>query len=812
VPAPARGCAPASIRRTVRAVPAVAGRVGVAAGRVRAAVGRAAGAAGARATVAGLIGLSAWLWFAVGPASLQRPVIRLVTPIFGGMVAYGQWRIGRDPRLAAGPARFWRILSLAMITYTAGMAVDLLAVVVPMPPGVSLADLGEMALYPIAGAFTIVALVAFPTHVNSGIERVKIGLDVAIVLFGCATFVWYFLASYRWQPSDGLGALSGGLILPALTLVAGFAILRIALAGAHVISRPTMICFFLAAVSEATGVFIGARPNTTAGRFTSGLQIAGLLACVIGVEVQMRWRRREEARAPAWRRPFTVLPYLALSGTVVLLLAAIGDLLNYRAWVVSIGVLALCAAVMLRQFTSLVENSRLLSANRTLAGRLGHQAYHDDLTGLVNRALFARRVGDALARARGSEAIVSVLFIDLDDFKIVNDSLGHQAGDELLAAVAQRLRNAVRKQDILGRLGGDEFAVLVAETAPAAVPAVAQRVITALSQPFRLPDAHVQVAASVGIAIAAGGVGTAAELLRNADVAMYAAKSAEKGGWRVFQPQMLESLLRRHELRAELAQAVHRGELAVYYQPIVDLTTGRVHGAEALVRWPRADGRLDVAAEFLPLAEETGLITEIDQYVLWRACEQGARWQARMPDGARFAMHVNVSARQLLRPEYAVEVEQALHATGMPAASLTLEITETGLARDQDGAVDRLAALNKVGVHLAIDDFGTGYSSLAYLRRMPVDVLKIDKTFTEELRTDTAVAPLARAVIGLATNLGMRTVAEGVESLEQARRLVRLGCRDGQGYLFGQPLTAAALSTILDLQSLTSGTDARLYR
>jgi diguanylate cyclase (GGDEF)-like protein len=712
------------------------------------------------------------------------------------MTATGQRWISRDPRLSVAAARFWRILSLAMFTYTAGMIGDLVSLAIKHRPGFSVAEAGETLLYPVGALFTVVALVVFPTTAQSRMERIKIGLDVAIVLFGSATFVWYFVASPRWHPSDGWQKLSSGLVLPALSLVAGFAILRIAMAGANVISRSTMSCFIFAAASEAAAIVLDKPAGTPVGRLGLTLQTLGLTACVVGIAIQARSDPMRSTAPAKWRRPFTVLPYGALTATVVLLLIVIGTDLDYRGSVVALGVLTVCAAVIARQLASLRENSRLLSANRQLTVRLQHQAFHDQLTALVNRTLFTERVGQALDRARGGHQSVAVLFIDLDDFKIVNDSLGHQAGDELLIAVAARLHSTLRAQDTLGRLGGDEFAILVEDGSPTAPTAVAQRVITALSSPFRMSDAQVTVEASVGVAIASGNEADPAELLRNADVAMYAAKHLQKGGWRVFEPAMLVALRHRHQLRAALLRAVDRDEFDVYHQPIVDLVDGTVHGTEALVRW-RRDGSLVPPGEFIPLAEETGLIAEIDQRVLFRACHQAVQWQTPLPGGGPFALHVNLSARQLHRPDLVTDVARALHASGLAAGRLTLEITESGLGNDHEAAIQRLDGLARLGVHLAIDDFGTGYSSLAYLRRMPVDLIKIDKVFTDELLCEAVTAPLAQAVIVLATTLGMETVAEGIEHPMQASRLLELGCRYGQGFHFGEPLPADEMRELL---------------
>jgi EAL domain-containing protein (putative c-di-GMP-specific phosphodiesterase class I) len=282
---------------------------------------------------------------------------------------------------------------------------------------------------------------------------------------------------------------------------------------------------------------------------------------------------------------------------------------------------------------------------------------------------------------------------------------------------------------------------------------------------------------------------------------MYAAKNANKGCWRVFEPAMLDALLERHQLQEALVLAVERDEFLVYYQPIVDLVDGSLHGAEALARWRLADGSFVPPNRFIPLAEDTGLIHEIDRRILRQACEHAVCWLDQLPAESTFTLHVNLSARELHRPDLVPEIARTLAETGFPAERVTLEITETGLGQDADAAIDQLGRLSSLGVHLAIDDFGTGYSSLAYLRRMPVDVLKIDKTFTDELAGTADDAPLAEAVVALARSLRMHTVAEGIEEADQAGRLLALGCRYGQGFHFARPLPAEHMDKLLQART-----------
>ncbi|HZM84249.1 MAG TPA: EAL domain-containing protein [Candidatus Limnocylindrales bacterium] len=741
-------------------------------------------------------GIAALAWFAVGPAGGQRVGLAIVAPVYAGLIAVGQLRVAVDPRLRPAAKRFWRVLSFSMFTYMAGMLVNLTALVFGLHAA---RDAGETLFYPVAAVFSVVALVVFPTAVRSVGERLRMSLDVATVLFGSATFVWYFLVSQRWRPANGWAELADGVVLPGLILVVGFVILRIMMAGANVISRPTAAGFVFGASCIAVPVILDAEAGTAADRVGALVHLAGFLSCLVAIAIQRQVGLAGDGQPAAWRRSFTVLPYGAVAATLSLLLWVVKPHLDYRSWFVAIAALALCAAVVARQVVSLWETSRLLRTNRELTARLQHRAYHDELTGLANRALFTEHVAEAVAQTCLDGSTAAVLFVDLDDFKFVNDSLGHQVGDQLLAAVASRLRTVVPTRGFLARLGGDEFALLTVaggdgEGYPAR--AVAEKVIAALREPFVVSGQPVDVQASIGIAAATRGAPGIAELLRNADIAMYAAKKEHKGGWRFFEPAMLTAVVRRHQLRAALADAVICSEFAVFYQPIVDLLDGSIHGAEALVRWRRPGAATTSPGDFIPLAEETGLVVEIDRFVLNAACREAARWPIDPSGGRPLSLHVNLSARHLHRPDLVDDVAQALYDSGLRPDRLTLEITESGLGHDHEGAIGRLGELVRIGVRLAIDDFGTGYSSLAYLRRMPVDVLKIDKAFTGEL-TGAVAAPLAQAVIALAAALGMQTVAEGIEELEQVERLLALGCRYGQGYHYGRPMPAEQITNFL---------------
>lgn len=449
-----------------------------------------------------------------------------------------------------------------------------------------------------------------------------------------------------------------------------------------------------------------------------------------------------------------------------------------------------------------VADLRDITRRKDAEDRLAHAALHDSLTGLPNRTLVMNRAEQMLASARRRHVPLAALFLDLDDFKDINDSLGHEAGDQLLQAVATRLTSALRKEDTVGRLGGDEFVVLIEGPSMAAgSEVVAARVLDVLKTPFSIAasTAPLEVTASIGIA---EGLRTqAGELLRDADIALYRAKASGKHCAVAFSPAMHEALDGYRSMEMDLRNALDNGEFFLLYQPTVDLSTGTFIGVEALLRWQHPDRGLIGPGEFIPVLEATGLIVSVGQWVLNEACRQAEEWHRQ---GHQIGMSVNISGVQLQRDRIIDDVQGALVTSEFDPAHLILELTETTLMHDVDGSVTRLNLLKALGVNLAIDDFGTGYSSLAYLRQFPIDVLKIDQSFVSGVVHAKESAAIVHTLVQLGKVLDLETVAEGIESEDQRILLQAEDVNIGQGYLFARPLEAKAVGQLLDAARTSS--------
>jgi diguanylate cyclase (GGDEF)-like protein/PAS domain S-box-containing protein len=442
----------------------------------------------------------------------------------------------------------------------------------------------------------------------------------------------------------------------------------------------------------------------------------------------------------------------------------------------------------------LVLSMRDVTERKALEDELRHQAFHDSLTGLANRALFEDRLSHAVAVADRSGRRCAVVFLDVDDFKTINDSLGHLRGDELLRAVATRIRGILRLSDTAARLGGDEFAVLIEAGEDEALVA-ARRILDAIAVPFVIDGREIRITASMGVALWGAGV-SVEELLRNADMAMYAAKGDGKASIRTFEPSMHRRVLERLELTGELRAALDAHQFELDYQPIVELESGRIVGVEALVRWQHPHRSRLAPDQFIGLAEETGLIVPLGLWVLETACAQARRWQLEFPDHP-LQLSVNVSTRQLHEPDFIQTVDEVLRATELRPESLAIEITEGLLLGDRDEVVAQLAGLKALGLKVAVDDFGTGYSSLSHLRHFPIDILKIDKSFVDGIDLDPGKAKLVHGIVNLGDSLLLEVVAEGIEQQSQANEFTGMHLPLAQGFLFSRPLPGTEIDALL---------------
>jgi diguanylate cyclase (GGDEF)-like protein len=454
-------------------------------------------------------------------------------------------------------------------------------------------------------------------------------------------------------------------------------------------------------------------------------------------------------------------------------------------------------SVLLGLFTLMLgtgrERARKLVGQRT--EQLRHQALHDSLTGLPNRALILDRMEHLLARSRRSSTTVSALYLDVDDFKNVNDTLGHQAGDRLLISVASRLASTLRDADTIGRMGGDEFVVVIDGGSEDVDPQlIAERLIDVMRQPFELDETSMPLNINISIGIASGDRPTPGELLRDADVALYQAKAMGKNDYEVFDPAMQTHISRRTELEFELRSALSQAQYRLMYQPIYDLEDLSVIGVEALLRWDHPSGVIVSPEEFIPILEQTGQIREVGRWVLHAACEQMAAWHGR---GNALNVSVNLSVRQLEHDSIVTDIRDALEASALPAESLIVEVTETALMRNAAATARRLHAIKRLGVRIAVDDFGTGYSSLAYLRQFPVDCLKIDRAFTNAVTTSPESKALVRTLVQLGRDLGLTTLAEGVETTDEMDLLRGEHVDQAQGFLMARPLDPQVLEAQL---------------
>jgi diguanylate cyclase (GGDEF)-like protein len=443
---------------------------------------------------------------------------------------------------------------------------------------------------------------------------------------------------------------------------------------------------------------------------------------------------------------------------------------------------------------------QLLSDREMREQRLRHQSVHDSLTGLPNRALFIKRLTDATHRARrGHDGLFAVLFLDIDGFKLVNDSMGHHVGDEMLVTIARRLEGCVRGGDIVARLGGDEFAILlerITDVRDAAM--VAERVQVALQAPLSISGYEHATSASIGVALSSGASEQPEYVLRSADIAMYRAKNSGRGRYEMFDRAMHAEALTRLQIETDLRHAFERKEFFLHYQPIISLRDGRIIGAEALVRWRHFERGIVSPATFIPVAEDTGLVVPLGRWVLREACRQARQWQSSAPEGQPFAISVNLSVREFGQPDLVKAVASILDETGLPPKALRIEITESAIIGQKHPAIETVEQLRDLGASIHLDDFGTGYSALSYLHRLPLDAVKVDRAFTSSIDLEERPLHVVKAIVSLAHAIGLEVVAEGVSNERQLKLLREMGCDLAQGFIFSRPCDVAEMDRLLD--------------
>ena len=677
----------------------------------------------------------------------------------------------------------WLLLSVATGSWAAGEVIwsyyeTIQRIHVPFP---SAADAGFLLAVP----FEIVGvlLLAGPSRPDARLRNVLDGLAIAGAIFFVS---WTTVLKAVYAGGGDPAALAISVAYPAADVVAVVIVLSLFTRS----GRPAFSFALLAAglvglaVSDSTFAYLSAlgpyATNPVDIGWVGGFTLVALAALRSGAP-----GARYEGRRARFLIPYVALGVAALTAIVE---AGRGVRLDPLAVLTALGLVVL---VLVRQLIAVREMQSLsrrlqetVEALRRREEELEHQAFHDSLTRLANRDLFRDRVEHALARGRRSRSALAVILIDLDDFKTVNDSLGHAAGDQLLVMAARRLLGSVRPGDTVARLSGDEFAVLLEDiSGPEEALPVARRLVEAFRAAFPL-ERDVYVGLTAGVAMSPSPGETLTALLRNADVAMYAAKKAGKGRFAVYDATLQNDAMERLELRAALARAIERDELAVHFQPVFDLGSGQMTGAEALVRWRRGR-RLVRPGAFIPFAQESGLIIPIERIVLRRACAEAAAWAAA---GRDLSLSVNVSATHVNSSGFVETVRRSLEAAGLPPDRLILEITESALAPGGGATYENLKALAAIGVRIAIDDFASGYSAIGHLKSVPVGIVKVDRAFVDSLGA--GAAPVLASIVQLCSNLGLTTVAEGIETPGQLAQARSLGCSAAQGYLLGRPVEA----------------------
>ncbi|MET0492087.1 MAG: EAL domain-containing protein [Actinoplanes sp.] len=716
-----------------------------------------------------------------------EPKILLWPPVsIGAVIAFLVFvRTVRTPTLPAATRRFWRHITIALAFVGVGITAQAVDVLTSDDPRGAHTGPVMLGFCGVGILIIMYGLYRLPLGRGSPGEWIRVVLDAGTVMVATAIFIWHFSARAALR-SDDRSAVYASLVVTVVALLAVFAVAKFVLSSHLNVNNGSLRLLALTMSIGAIGPMFRApfeavdphlfpdQASTPIVFFLAALAAARERTATFGP-------RRGAVTAP--QRSFSLLPYAAVAAVYGLLIAVTWSQGADQGVVVGAAALT-TGLVLLRQLTAFRDNGRLLA-------RLDHSATHDGLTQLPNRVLFNNRLQIALT-APGDRPI-AVALIDLDDFKEVNDTLGHEIGDLLLIGVAQRLQDCIRTEDTVARLGGDEFVVVLDDADPAAADLAAERMMNALRQPIYADGHELPIRASIGIADGRSG-DQASVLLRHADIAMYAAKNLQGTAYLHYNPSMATSNTDHAHLGAELREAIADEQLVLLYQPIVALDDGRIMGSEALVRWAHPTRGTLPPDSFIPIAERTGLIVPLGRWVMNTAFRQLADWIEDHGEAAPGMLNVNVSARDLREPGFADGVAALLTKYALPADRIVLEITET-MALEPGQSVTNLHRLRALGVRVSLDDFGTGHSTLTLLHDCPIDEIKLDRSFTQA-EVD-GRPPVSAAVIHLAQALGLHAVAEGVETAEQAEQLLSLGYLAAQGYYFARPMPAAKFGELL---------------
>ncbi|MBL7252941.1 EAL domain-containing protein [Actinoplanes sp. LDG1-01] len=696
--------------------------------------------------------------------------VTLLTAVLG-------WRVIRKNGLDRRERRAWILLEVSFVAQVVAHAASLAQHYLPgLPSYPALSDY----VYSTAIPFVVAGLLVMPVGQRSGSERLKLGIDSLIIVAGACMALWYLeIGPLVQMPGADLEVLVFSTAVPVLDLLLVFAFITLLLRRPEIDSVIGLLSGSMAlkviADSTFTIAYVQFDTYFRPGSWPYVLWAAGAFLSLLAVHRRLQHDGLGQGVHQGRRGRLGWLPYGAVALAYGLMTFVAREQTFYPLGGMMFGAVVLTSLVIARQMYAQRENRRL--------------AVTDPLTGLYNRALIAERLAEVTHQPPRKGRYSAVLLIDLDRFKPINDAYGHEAGDAVLRAVAAAMRAVIRSGDTAGRLGGDEFAVVLpALPSPAAAEGIAQRLVDALRTPVIFGDLVLSVEASIGVAFHDETTTDMTQLMAHADAAMYAAKRSGRGHFRVYNLE-LDTQAR----DAELRRAVENDELVVHFQPVVDLHGGDRTAVEALVRWNHPTRGLLMPGAFIDLAEETGAVIPIGEWVLRDACRQAAGWRAEHPGLDELYVSVNLSARQVVQADLVATIRDILDETGFPADRLVLELTESVVLQPDDQTVERLNTLREMGIGISVDDFGTGYAALSYLRTLPVTVLKMDRSFVTGIDTDPGTYAVAEAVVRLAQAYQLYVVAEGIETAEQARCLVEMGCTYGQGYYFARPMPGSAV-------------------